>query len=162
MSTCVEIRPEMAENGDKNDRVFLERFFWSDFENVFSTPPRHDGSERLPEWVPTAKSQLSNTPPKARVHASARPRATGRPALPAAGNSTRGFPPGSARGVFFAGVAGPEFAVRRRAAPCSAVPQASEQVVRQSPTATAVPRVRPRTTGRPSTPAAGNLTRGSP
>jgi hypothetical protein len=38
---------------------------------------------------------------KARVQSSARPRATGRPATPAADNFTRGSPPGSVRGVIF-------------------------------------------------------------
>ena len=63
-------------------------------------------------------------------------------------------------GCFSQRVAGPEFAVRRRAAPFPAVPQASEQV--QSPTATAMPRVRPRSTGRPPTPAEGTSPRSSP
>ena len=37
----------MAEKGDKNDRKIA--CFWDDFENVFLTPPRHVGSERLPK-----------------------------------------------------------------------------------------------------------------
>ena len=103
----------MAEKGDKNDRKIA--CFWDDFDNVFFTPPRHVGSERLSKLerglkrVPSVALLSKDTAEtaKARVQTSARPRATGRPATPAADNLTRGSPPDSARGVFFAEGGGP-------------------------------------------------------
>ena len=102
----------MAEKGDKNDRKIA--CLWDDFESVLLLPLATSdlsASSSLEAGLKRCQvailSKNTAETAKARVQTSARPRATGRPATPAADNLTRGSPHGSARGVFFAEGGGP-------------------------------------------------------
>ena len=127
----------MAENEDENDRKIAP--VWDDFDKVPSVVrPRHVGSERLPKLAGLKREALvpgRNFEKKHRRNHESESSvicSTPRDGAPrhAGGGQFHAWLPAwfCPRGNFSHRVAGPEFAVRRRAAPTWAVSTTSEQV----------------------------------